>query len=147
MLLRFHVLLEILGTLFFVVAFIMGLIYCLAERSLKNRQLGGRLLSRISSLSAVDRFNTRSLYAGFVSYTLGIIVAVGWIITTPIIVWSNELISKIVIALFVWLVVLATIIVKHRHRLSARQTALASITGFISVIVVYGTVVYFVAGI
>ncbi|MDR0453576.1 MAG: cytochrome c biogenesis protein [Deferribacteraceae bacterium] len=147
-----HIPLNVIGTALFLTAFTAGLMYFLLERRLKAKRFG-RMFDRFPPLAVIDTINSAALHLGFAFYTAGLLTAAAWMrfkfhkamgginISDA---FGGSLQNKIVLVCMVWLVVAVILLTKRVRGMSARQTALASVTGFASVILTYTGVVLFI---
>ena len=139
-----HIPLEIIGTAFFLTAFATGLMYFIMEKQLKQKKFG-KIFDRFPSLATIDGLNSGSLFLGFAFYTAGALTAAGWMrFRIDSAVLDGSFYMKLFFAVLVWAVFAVIIFLKVKSRMNARQTALASIVGFISIMLVYAAVVLFI---
>jgi ABC-type uncharacterized transport system permease subunit len=146
-----HIPLLVLGTAFFLTAFATGLMYFIMERQLKQKKFG-KVFAMFPSLDSLDNMNRASLVVGFGTYTAGILCAAGWVSmriahaglfdTNPELGASFQL--KLVFALIVWVMFGVILLLKTKRGMSPRQTAFASVLGFVSVLLAYTAVALFI---
>jgi len=72
-----HLLFVSIGIAIFIVSFITGLLFIFQEIRIKKNIFGG-FLDRLPSLESLDQIYYKSLYLGFVLFTVGIITGGGW---------------------------------------------------------------------
>lgn len=72
-----HLVFVFIGLAVFIISFIVGIIYLIQEYRIKHKKTGG-LFERFPSLEILDHIHYRSLYTGFVFFTIGIITGGGW---------------------------------------------------------------------
>lgn len=72
-----HLVFVFIASAVFMVSFVVGLIYLVQERRIKHKKTGG-LFDRLPPLEILDLVHYRSLYIGFVFFTVGIITGGGW---------------------------------------------------------------------
>ncbi len=129
-----HVVLAFIGNAALAVAFAAGLLYLIQFHELKSKNFG-RWFRFLPSLDTLDRVGRRSLLIGFPTLTLALALAWAWTVrfrhslaaTDPKIVWS----------VLTWLVFLIALGVRFRGRGRDRRGAVASVVGFVVVVVAY----------
>ncbi|MBI4411243.1 MAG: cytochrome c biogenesis protein CcsA [Deltaproteobacteria bacterium] len=72
-----HLVFVFIGLAVFMVSFVVGIIYLIQEYRIKHKKTGG-LFERFPPLEILDHIHYRSLYIGFVFFTIGIITGGGW---------------------------------------------------------------------
>lgn len=72
-----HLVFVFIGLAVFTVSFVVGIIYLIQEYRIKNKKTGGAF-GRFPPLEILDHVHYRSLYIGFVFFTVGIITGGGW---------------------------------------------------------------------
>ncbi|MDR2870094.1 MAG: cytochrome c biogenesis protein [Deferribacteraceae bacterium] len=146
-----HIPLIVIGTAFFLTAFATGLMYFIMEQQLKKKKFG-KIFERFPSLDMLDRINRAALYIGFGSYTAGILCAAGWVsfrVTHASLFANNPDLGasfqlKLFFAMLVWVMLGIILLLKTKRGMTARQTALASIMGFVAVLFAYAAVALFI---
>jgi ABC-type uncharacterized transport system permease subunit len=140
-----HIPLSVIGMAFFLNAFASGIMYFLLEKQLKKKNFGF-IFERFPSLYIINKINSASLHFGFAFYTAGLIAAIGWfrLRYDPAEPFADSFYTKIVIALFAWIVTTAINLVKLFRTTTARQTAFASVIGITTILLTYAAVTIFV---
>ncbi|MDR2884951.1 MAG: cytochrome c biogenesis protein [Deferribacteraceae bacterium] len=141
-----HIPFAVIGTAFFLTAFAAGIMYFVMEKQLKEKKFG-RIFDRFPPLAVIDRVNNGALYLGFAFYTVAIFASSGWArfkFDDSEILDSAGFKIKVVLSFAAWLVFGAIILIKGKFGMNARQTALASVIGFLSVLATYIGVVVFI---
>lgn len=125
--LALHVLVNLLGEAFFLLACGASVLYLLQEKQLKRKRAGG-WLGRLPSLDALDRATHQFLLSGFPLLTIGIVSGT---------VWAGKLESgspsEIVRAAFgygTWLLFGAVLILRAAAGWRGRKAAYGTIVGF-----------------
>ncbi|HEU4387853.1 MAG TPA: cytochrome c biogenesis protein [Blastocatellia bacterium] len=115
----------------FFISFGAGLMYIIQERELKHKRLGA-IFYKLPSLEKCDAISFKSMTAGLILLTVGILAGIAWSKAKYAVYWHND--PEEVIALVIWLIYLLII----QSRLSAgwggRRAAVASIIGFVLVV-------------
>jgi ABC-type uncharacterized transport system permease subunit len=117
----------------FAVAFVCGILYLVAQRGLKERQLPA-LFGMMPSLETVGRLNLRSMALGAVLLAGGILVGYAQARS----VYNRQfdrLDPKIILSTLIFAAYLAVLILNRSPGFRGRRTALASIAGFLLVMV------------
>jgi HemX protein len=130
-----HVLLAFIGYAGLATAFAAGVLYLLQYRDLKGKRLG-RIFRFFPSLPALDTLGRRALVIGFPSLTLALLLGYAWTLrfrpdfafTHPQVIWG-------VLTWFTFAAVFGLRMARGRD--SQRVMAIASIVGFIFVVVSY----------
>ncbi len=126
-----HILLATSGVAIFGLAAVVGLIYLLQERALKQKRLG-RLFRITPPLTALDAASRRLTLLGFPLYTLAVITGA---------VWSVQLHGagvrpEHVISAVTWLIFAAAIGLRVTVGMRGRRAALLTILGFVAMVMV-----------
>jgi HemX protein len=130
-----HVLLAFIGYAGLATAFAAGLLYLLQFRELKGKRLG-RVFRFFPSLPALDTIGRRGLLIGFPALTLALLLGWAWAARFqpdfaprhPQVIWG-------VLTWFTFAGVMGVRLVRGPH--SQRLTALASVLGFVFVVLSY----------
>lgn len=135
--LALHVLVNLLGEAFFLLACGAAVLYLIQEKQLKRKRAGG-WLSRLPSLDALDRAVHRFLLSGFPLLTIGVVSGT---------VWAGRLESgtpaELLRAAFgygTWLLFGAVLVLRAAAGWRGRRAAYGTIAGFafaVAVLVVY----------
>lgn len=72
-----HLVFIFIAIAIFMVSFVIGVLYLIQENRIKNKKSGG-IFDRFPSLEVMDLIHYRSLYIGFIFFTIGIITGGGW---------------------------------------------------------------------
>lgn len=138
-----HLPFTIIGTAFFIVAFIAGIIYFILERQVKQKKFGF-MFRRFPPLEVINKLNTTSLHAGFYSFTLGTVAGGLWMLYEK---HGEVLFSpKLTLSMITWLIIMVIVVIKKQRGMTPRGTALSSVIGFISILVTYIGVALFLMG-
>jgi cytochrome c-type biogenesis protein CcsB len=126
-----HTTLTVLGTAFFTLAFVVGIIYLIQERLLKSKKLN-ILYHKLPSLDLLDDLNQRSIYFGFPLLTLGIITGVllNRFAQNVYFVWDPKQIFTVV----TWLFYLAMLHGRLTIGWRAKKAAYLAVIGFVGVL-------------
>ncbi len=132
--LKVHVSTAIGGVALFAIAFGVALMYLLQEREVKGKKFGA-LFSRLPSLDSLDRLNQRLVRAGFVVFTVGIVL--GSLVAKKawgsFWTWDAQLVFSIVI----WLLYGAMVQLRHAG-IHGRKYAVLTLAGFALVLTLIG---------
>jgi HemX protein len=139
-----HVLLAFIGYAGLALAFAAGLLYLLQFRELKGKRLG-RVFRFFPALPTLDTLGRRGLSIGFPALTLALLLGWAWTVRfhrtfaigDPQVIWG-------VITWFVFAALLA--VRASRSPDAGRRAALASVVGFVVVVVSYMVLRVFVTG-
>ena len=140
-----HIPLSVFGTALFITAFATGFMYVILERQLKTKNFG-RIFNRFPPLATLSSVNSASLYLGFAVYTAGLITACGWMLFRmhTDAVYTESFHLKTASSSAAWFIMGLIVLIKSRRGMTARQTAIASVTGFISVLAMLAAVIFFI---
>jgi ABC-type transport system involved in cytochrome c biogenesis permease subunit len=138
-----HLPFTILGSAFFMIAAIVGLMYVIQDRQLKKKSFG-MVFHRFPPVNVLNQLNTTALAVGFSFFTIGLIAGVVW----GLIEWSGTLIftPKLIFAVITWVIFGIILVIKYTKGLSPVNTAIWSVLGFLSIIITYVSVVIFLLG-
>jgi len=117
----------------FLASFIIGLIYLRLERRLKHKQFGG-FWEKLPSLADLEKIHDRSLYTGFVLFTLGIIAGAGWSKSAIGVYVSTN--AKQLVSLGAWVFYALFFNLKVPQGWNGRKGILLSSIGFLTMILV-----------
>ncbi|CAN5674046.1 hypothetical protein BH23GEM9_BH23GEM9_18830 [soil metagenome] len=140
----FHVLLAFIGYAGLATAFAAGVLYLLQFRELKDKRLG-RVFRYFPSLPVLDTLVRRGLLIGFPSLTLALLLGWAWTVrfqpdfslAHPQVIWG----------VLTWLTFAAVLGLRLlRGGNSQRMTALASVVGFVVVVISYILLRVFLTG-
>jgi len=138
-----HLPFTILGTAFFMLSTFTGIMYFIQERQLKTKNFG-IVFRRFPPLDTINKLNNTTLYIGFYTFTIGLMAGIVWMFYSSGRI--NMLSPKLVFAIITWLIYSCITFYKQFRGLSPKQTALSTIVGFISVLITYVGVAFFVMG-
>lgn len=138
-----HLPFTILGTAFFMLSTFTGIMYFIQERQLKKKNFGV-IFRRFPPLDTINRLNNTTLYVGFYTFTIGLLAGVVWMFYSSGRI--NIFSPKLVFAILTWIIYSSITFYKQLKGMSPKDTALSTIIGFISVLVTYIGVAYFVMG-
>jgi ABC-type transport system involved in cytochrome c biogenesis permease subunit len=135
-----HITLTVLGTVFFTLAFVVGIIYLVQERLLKSKRLNV-LYHKLPSLDLLDDLNQRSIYLGFPFLTLGIITGVilNRFVQDVYFTWE----PKQIFTLVTWFFYLAMLHGRLTIGWRAKKAAYLAIIGFVGVVFTFVGVSHF----
>jgi len=128
--LTLHIISALLGVAIFAIAYVVAVMYLLQEREVKGKHFGA-LFSRLPSLDSLDQLNQRLVRAGFVVFTVALVLGamVARHVWKTAWEWDPQQISSLVI----W--ILYGVMVQLRHTgWHGRRYALLTIAGFVLVI-------------
>ncbi|TCK61854.1 cytochrome C assembly family protein [Seleniivibrio woodruffii] len=138
-----HLPFTIIGTAFFMVSTVCGIMYFIQERQLKNKKFG-IIFRSFPPLDTIDKLINTTLYIGFYTFTIGLLSGLVWMM------YANGVINiyspKLVFAIITWIIYSGITFYKQLKGLSPKHTALSTIIGFISVLITYVGVAFFVMG-
>jgi len=129
-----HVTLSVLGVALLALAFITAALYLLQFRELKSKRFG-QVFRLFPPLERLDRLNHVSLVAGFPTLTLGVLVAVGYAVRYAGGLHVDP--AQVVWGSFTWVVLGSAVWVRVVRHWAGRRAAVASIAGFVAVVLVY----------
>jgi ABC-type transport system involved in cytochrome c biogenesis permease subunit len=115
----------------FFISFGAGLMYIIQERELKHKRLGA-IFYKLPSLDKCDAISFRSMTAGLILLTVGILAGVAWSKAKSGVFWHND--PGEVFAVFIWLIYLLIIQSRISAGWGGRRAAFASIIGFAVVV-------------
>ena len=120
----FHIVPALLAELALVVAFIVGFVYLILERRIKNKSAAS-FVDPVPSLRALDKANRKVLYAGFFFMTVAILSGTFTGLKQGAAVLSGDLYQ--VLALLVWLALAFILHVRVNMRWSAKRCAMITV--------------------
>lgn len=124
----------ILGTTFFIAAFLSAAMYLIQERQLRSKSFGV-VFRRFPSLDAINKMNDMALKVGFYFFSIGAILGFIWMLKNG---WGGISASlKIIFSLITWGIFAFIMIVKARKGMSPRRMALWTVIGFLSIVITY----------
>jgi len=138
-----HLPFTIMGTAFFMMSTFTGIMYFIQERQLKQKNFG-IIFRRFPPLDTINKLNNTTLYLGFYTFTIGLLAGVVWMFYSSGRI--NIFSPKLVFAIITWMIYSSITFYKQFKGMSPKDTALSTIVGFISVIVTYVGVAFFVMG-
>jgi ABC-type transport system involved in cytochrome c biogenesis permease subunit len=142
-----HIPLAVLGTAFCFVGFVSGIMYFIMERQLKRKKFG-KIFERLPSLDTINKIYSASLHLGFGLYTAGIMAIIAWTRfhfsqETGELLVQGSFLLKVTLACTAWVIAGVIILIRSIRTTTARQSAILSIIGIISVLLIYVGVVIF----
>ncbi len=153
-----HVTAAVLAVALFGIACGVALMYLLQEREVKGKRFGA-LFSRLPSLDALDQLNQRLVRAGFVAFTVALLLGTVNAVALWRTAWTWD--PQVVISVAIWLLYGAMVQLRHGGW-HGRRYALLTVTGFVVLVAAmlalravpgatrhsgsYGTVVHAEAG-
>jgi len=138
-----HLPFTIIGTAFFMVSTIGGIMYFVQERQLKNKNFG-IIFRSFPPLDTIDKLINTTLYIGFYTFTIGLLSGLIWMMYAKGMI--NIYSPKLVFAIITWIIYSGITFYKQIKGMSPKDTALSTIVGFISVLITYVGVAFFVMG-
>jgi len=138
-----HLPFTIIGTAFFMLSTFTGIMYFIQERQLKTKNFG-IIFRRFPPLDTINKLNSTTLYIGFYAFTIGLLAGIVWMF------YSNGRINvfspKLVFAIITWIIYSSITFYKQFRGMSPKHMALSTIIGFISVLITYVGVAFFIMG-
>jgi HemX protein len=139
-----HIVLAFIGYAGLAIAFAAGLLFLLQFRELKDKRLG-RVFRFFPSLPVLDALNRRALTIGFPALTIALLVGWAWTVrfqpdfglSEPQVIWG-------IITWFVFLFLLGMRVVRSAD--VQRRAALATVVGFVLVVLSYLVLRVFLTG-
>jgi ABC-type uncharacterized transport system permease subunit len=129
-----HVICAFVGLAGFTVAFAAGLMYLLQFRQLKGKHFGA-IFRFFPPLETLDRLGRQGLLVGFPFLTLAVIL--GWAWTANFEGPADPGNPKLVWVILSWIVFLAALLARGGQGRKGERGALASVVGFLVVVVLY----------
>ncbi len=129
-----HVVAACVGYAGLTVAFAAGLMYLLQFRELKSKHFGA-IFRFFPPLETLDRLGRRGLLVGFPFLTLAMLVGWAWTARFHAAATPGE--SKLVWVFLSWMVFLGAILSRFGGGRPSHRGALASVIGFLVVVVIY----------
>jgi ABC-type uncharacterized transport system permease subunit len=124
-------------------ATVASIMYFLQERELKRKNFG-IIFKRFPPLNQIDRLTAVNLILGFYFFSVGLISGFVWMIYETERIGS--ILPKMIFAVITWVIFgLITYLKKYRG-MTPRSTAYSTLAGFISVVVTYAGVAFFLMG-
>ena len=140
----FHVLLAFVGYAGFTIAFAAGLLYLLQFRELKDKRLG-RVFRFFPSLPTLDTLGRRGLVIGFPALTLALLLGWAWTARFQVDFGMDE--PQVIWGLLTWLMFAVVVALRLLSRADVeRRAALASVVGYVVVVVAFVVLRIFMAG-
>jgi HemX protein len=140
----FHVILAFVGYAGLALAFAAGLLYLLQFRELKGKRLG-RVFRFFPSLPVLDSLGRRGIAVGFPALTLALLIGWAWTVrfqrsfaaTDPQVIWG----------MLTWLAFAVVFAVRIRRPADMeRRAAMATVVGFVVVVMSYLVLRVFTTG-
>lgn len=138
-----HLPLTIGGSAFFLLSAIIGVLYFIQERQLKNKKFG-LIFKNFPSLDTINRLNSSTIITGFVLFSGGVISGIIW----GIIEWGGKLTvtPKLMFAFITWIIFGLIILIKETRGMTPKKLALWSIAGILLILLTYHGVAKFLLG-
>jgi ABC-type transport system involved in cytochrome c biogenesis permease subunit len=121
-----HVTAAVLAVALFGIACGVSLMYLLQEREVKGKRFGA-LFSRLPSLDALDQLNQRLVRAGFVAFTVALLLGTVNAVALWKTAWSWD--PQVVSSVVIWLLYGAMVQLRHTGW-HGRRYALLTLVGF-----------------
>ena len=138
-----HLPLTIIGTAFFVFATVASMMYFIQERELKKKNFGV-VFKRFPPLGQIDRLTGISLLCGFYFFSVGLISGFAWMFYSPDKI--QFILPKIIFALITWVIFGFITYLRKYRGMTPRSTAYSTLAGFVSVVITYVGVAFFIMG-
>jgi HemX protein len=129
-----HVVLGFIGCAGLALAFAAGLLYLVQFRELKGKRFG-RLFRFLPSLEALDRLGHHALVTGFPAFTLALLLGWAWTVRFQHSFVVQE--ADVIWGVFTWLSFVVMLLVRRTGVGCERRGAVASVVGFLMVVLVY----------
>ena len=130
----FHVTLAFAGLGGLALSFASGLLYLVQLHELNTKRMG-RLFQFTPPLATLDRLGRIGLVAGFITFSLALVL--GWLWTITYEQSFDQANPKVLWAIMSWLIFVAALGVRAGGGLKERRGALASVVGFSVIVVSY----------
>jgi cytochrome c-type biogenesis protein CcsB len=130
----FHIVALIVGNAAFAIAFLVGILYLIQERAIKDKRRGF-FFRRLPSLNLLDSMGYSCLIVGFPMLTCGIITGVIYAQMVLGRFWNWE--PKEILAGITWLVYAALLHERLAVGWQGRRAAIMTIVGFVILIVTF----------
>jgi ABC-type uncharacterized transport system permease subunit len=138
-----HLPFTIIGTTFFMFATVSSVMYFVQERQLKKKNFGV-IFRRFPPLDQINRLTSLTLVSGFYFFSIGLMSGIVWMFYDQGRVTFFT--PKMFFAIITWIIFAIITYFKEYRGMSPRSTAYSTLTGFISVVVTYIGVAYFLMG-
>ncbi len=132
----------ILGSTFFIASFISSVMFLLQERQLRLKSFGF-VFKRFPPLNTIDKILAMTLRFGFYFFSVGAVAGFFWVFSSE---YSFSSAMKIGVSLITWLVFAVILVLKHKNRITPRQTAFLTIVGLLTILISYVGVISFLLG-
>lgn len=129
-----HVIFAFVGYVGLTVAFAAGLMYLLQFRELKSKHFGA-IFRFFPPLDTLDQLGRKGLLVGFPFLTLAMLVGWAWTARFHGLITPGE--PKLVWVIVSWIIFLAAILSRLGGGRPSHRGALASVIGFVVVVVIY----------
>jgi HemX protein len=129
-----HVVFAFVGYVGLTVAFAAGLMYLLQFRELKSKHFGA-IFRFFPPLETLDRLGRRGLFVGFPFHTLALVL--GWAWTARFHGLAAPDGYKLVWVILSWVVFVVAILARLGGGRPSHRGAVASVVGFVVVVVLY----------
>jgi ABC-type uncharacterized transport system permease subunit len=126
-----HIIPSLWGYTAFALAFAMGVVYLMQERSLKKRQLGA-LFEGLPPLVTLERGIVRLLWLGFGLFTVALLAGAVGSIHQGIEDWLVD--SKVILSIGTWVVYAVILAARSASLLRGRKVAMVSILGIVMIV-------------
>ncbi len=133
----FHVVMTVLGTVAFALAFVVGIMYLIQENLLKSKKFIP-MYHKLPPLDFLDDLNRKSILFGFPLLTLGILAGAIWANFSSGSYWNWE--PKQVLTVVTWFFYLVVLLGRFMVGWRAKRAAYLTIIGFVGVLATFATI-------
>ena len=138
-----HLPLTIGGSAFFLLSAIVGVLYFIQEKQIKNKNFG-LIFKNFPSLDTINKLNSSTIIIGFVLFSGGVISGIIW----GVIEWGGRLIltPKLTFAFTTWVIFGIILLTKETMGMTPKKLAVWSIAGILLILLTYHGVARFLMG-
>lgn len=138
-----HLPLTIGGSAFFLLSAIIGVLYFIQEKQIKNKNFG-LVFKNFPSLDTINKLNSSTIIIGFILFSGGVVSGIIW----GIIEWGGKLIltPKLTFSFITWLIFGIILLIKETTGMTPKKLAIWSIAGILLILLTYHGVAKFLMG-
>lgn len=129
-----HLFFILMAVSFFCLSFLVGALYLIQEYRIKNKKMGP-VFGKFPALETMDLVHYRSVYTGFVFFTLGIITGGGWSKSTIGYYITNDF--KQLVSIAAWIFLALFLNLKLPKGWAGRKGIVLSSMGLIAIIFLF----------